>query len=39
VPKEIEKYISGFPENIQTLLYLVRETVLLSAPGAEEGIA
>lgn len=36
---KIEKYISGFPENIQTLLYSVRETVLLSAPGAEEALA
>lgn len=34
----IDTYILGFPKNVQVLLQLIRETILISAPKAEETI-
>jgi uncharacterized protein YdhG (YjbR/CyaY superfamily) len=38
-PNEIDKYISGFPDNIQKLLQLLRETIRRAAPDAVEVIS
>ncbi|SDL46730.1 Uncharacterized conserved protein YdhG, YjbR/CyaY-like superfamily, DUF1801 family [Pedobacter sp. ok626] len=35
----VEKYIDSFPENIQFLLEVIRETIKESAPDAEEVIS
>lgn len=35
---EIDKYISGFPHEVQTLLNQVRDIIMQSAPEAEETI-
>jgi uncharacterized protein YdhG (YjbR/CyaY superfamily) len=37
-PKNIDEYISGFPEDIQKILEQVRSTIRKSAPEAEEAI-
>ena len=36
--KDIDHYISGFPDEIQKLLQQVRETIKKAAPGAQEAI-
>ena len=36
--KNIDEYISGFPENIQLILEQIRETIKRTAPEAEETI-
>ncbi len=38
-PKDIDDYISAFPENIQKLLQQVRETIQNAAPEATEKIS
>lgn len=38
-PKNIDEYISGFPEDIQAILQKVRATIRESAPDAEETIS
>lgn len=38
-PKDIDAYISGFPEPIQERLEAVRRTLRAAAPGAEERIS
>ncbi|MFH1119244.1 MAG: DUF1801 domain-containing protein [Bacteroidota bacterium] len=37
--QEIDKYIAGFPEDVQQRLNLVRETIRLAAPEATEKIS
>lgn len=37
-PNEVDKYISGFPDDIQKLLEQVRDTIRKAAPGATEAI-
>jgi uncharacterized protein YdhG (YjbR/CyaY superfamily) len=37
-PKNIDEYISGFPEEIQKILEQVRSTIRKTAPEAEEAI-
>jgi uncharacterized protein YdhG (YjbR/CyaY superfamily) len=34
--KDIDKYISGFPKEVQTILKKIRSTIKKSAPDAEE---
>ncbi|MBL7883041.1 MAG: DUF1801 domain-containing protein [Bacteroidia bacterium] len=36
---EIDKYIQGFPENVQPILQAIRKVILENAPEAEEQIA
>ena len=38
-PKDIEDYISKFPDDVQTILEKVRETIRRAAPGATETIS
>ena len=35
----VEQYINGFPEKVQIRLWQIRETILKTAPGAEETFA
>lgn len=37
--KTVEEYINTFPENVQFLLEVIRETIKENAPGAEELIS
>jgi uncharacterized protein YdhG (YjbR/CyaY superfamily) len=39
VAKNIDEYISGFPENVQEILEKLRATIKKAAPGAEETIS
>jgi uncharacterized protein YdhG (YjbR/CyaY superfamily) len=36
---EVEKYINGFPEEVQEMLYAIRTLILEAAPHAEEAMA
>ena len=38
VPKDIDEYIAGFPEDVQKLLQKLRMTIREAAPDAEEAI-
>lgn len=38
-PKDIDQYISIFPEDIQEILQEIRSTIQQAAPGAEETIS
>ena len=38
-PKDIDQYISIFPEDIQEILQEIRSTIQQAAPGAEEAIS
>ncbi|SEW52157.1 iron chaperone [Chitinophaga arvensicola] len=38
LPKNIDEYIAGFPENVQERLTLMRSTLKKAIPGAEEAI-
>lgn len=38
-PKDIDEYISGFPNDVQEILKKVRVTIREAAPGAEETIS
>ena len=37
-PKDIDKYIAGFPDDVQEILQKIRRTIRKAAPGAEEAI-
>jgi uncharacterized protein YdhG (YjbR/CyaY superfamily) len=39
VPKTIDGYIAGFPQDVQTILEEIRTTIRKAAPEAEEAIA
>ncbi len=39
VMNPVEQYINGFPEKVQIRLWQMRETILKTAPGAEETLA
>jgi len=39
VPKDIDEYISGFPEEIQVILKNIRDVIRQEAPEAEERIS
>ena len=39
VPKDIDEYIAGFPQDVQEKLEKVRMTIKKAAPGAEETIS
>ena len=39
VPKDIDEYIAGFPDDVQTILEKLRQTILKAAPGAQEKIS
>ena len=39
VPKTIDEYIAGFPQDIQAILEEIRTTIRKAAPEAEEAIA
>jgi uncharacterized protein YdhG (YjbR/CyaY superfamily) len=38
VPKNIDEYIAGFPDNIQDVLKKIRETIRAAAPDSQEAI-
>jgi uncharacterized protein YdhG (YjbR/CyaY superfamily) len=38
VPKTIDEYIAGFPDEIQDILQQIRKTIKTAAPKAEEAI-
>jgi uncharacterized protein YdhG (YjbR/CyaY superfamily) len=38
VPKTVDEYIAGFPQDVQELLEKIRMTIREAAPGAEETI-
>jgi len=38
-PKNIDKYIAGFPQDVQAILEKTRRTIRKAAPGAEEKIS
>lgn len=38
-PKNIDEYIAGFPENVQTILEQIRLTIKQTVPEAEETIS
>lgn len=38
-PRDIDEYISGFPEDVQLILEKIRATIHQSAPGAKETIS
>jgi uncharacterized protein YdhG (YjbR/CyaY superfamily) len=38
VPKDIDEYIAGFPEDVRELLTKIRMTIRKAAPDAEEAI-
>ena len=38
VPRDIDEYIAGFPEEVRAILERVRMTIREAAPGAEEAI-
>jgi len=37
-PKDVDEYIAGFPEDIQTILQKIRKTIKKAAPEAQEKI-
>ena len=37
--KDIDEYIAGFPDDVQTILQKIRTTIRKAAPGAREGIS
>jgi uncharacterized protein YdhG (YjbR/CyaY superfamily) len=37
-PRDIDEYIAGFPDDVQTILQEIRTTIAEAAPGAEEAI-
>jgi uncharacterized protein YdhG (YjbR/CyaY superfamily) len=37
-PKDIDDYVAGFPEDVQTILQKVRTTIAKAAPSAKEAI-
>jgi uncharacterized protein YdhG (YjbR/CyaY superfamily) len=37
-PRDIDEYLAGFPDEVQTLLRQVRETIAAAAPEATEAI-
>ena len=37
-PRDIDEYIAGFPDGVQTLLQEIRTTIAEAAPGAAEAI-
>jgi uncharacterized protein YdhG (YjbR/CyaY superfamily) len=39
VPKDIDEYIAGFPQDVQVILEKVRQTIREAAPDAEETIS
>lgn len=39
VPKTIDEYIVGFPEDVQAILQAIRQTIKAAAPQAEEAIS
>ena len=39
VPKDIDEYIAGFPQDVQKILEKIRLTIRKAAPGAEETIS
>jgi len=39
IPRNIDKYIAGFPKDVQAILQGVRTTIRKAAPGAEEKIS
>ncbi|MEI2611868.1 MAG: DUF1801 domain-containing protein [Candidatus Promineifilaceae bacterium] len=39
VPKTIDEYIVGFPEDVQAILQAIRQTIKAAAPNAEEAIS
>lgn len=39
VPKDIDEYIAGFPDNVQEVLQKVRATIRAAAPNADEAIS
>jgi len=39
IPKTIDEYIAGFPDNVIIKLQKLRETIKKAAPGAEEMIS
>jgi len=39
VPKDIDEYIAGFPQDVQEILEKIRLTIGKAAPGAEETIS
>ncbi len=38
-PEDIDAYIAGFPDDIQSILQKIRETIRKAAPEAEEAIS
>jgi uncharacterized protein YdhG (YjbR/CyaY superfamily) len=38
-PRNIDEYIAGFPQDVQTILEKIRTTIRKAAPGAEEKIS
>lgn len=38
VPRDIDEYIAGFPEDVQEILEKIRMTIRAAAPGAKEAI-
>jgi len=38
VPKDMDEYIAGFPQEVQGILQKIRATIRKAAPGAEETI-
>ncbi len=38
VPKDMDEYIAGFPQEVQGILQKIRATIRRAAPGAEETI-
>jgi len=39
IPKNIDEYIAGFPQDIQEVLEKIRATIRKAAPDAEEAIS
>jgi uncharacterized protein YdhG (YjbR/CyaY superfamily) len=39
VPKNIDEYIAGFPDDVQQTLEKIRRTIRKAAPGVEETIS
>jgi uncharacterized protein YdhG (YjbR/CyaY superfamily) len=39
IPKDIDEYIAGFPQDVQVILEKIRSTIKKAAPDAEEKIS
>ena len=39
IPKTIDEYIAGFPEDVQAILQKIRQTIRETVPNAEEAIS